>query len=61
MEEPPGEDDCGEEKEADGLIAEEGSALGDAAFLSGELFAVGLDAGVDHGNHAAVWIRNWQL
>ena len=49
VEEPPDEDDGGEEKKADGLIADEGAALGEAAFVFGELFAVGLDAGVDHG------------
>jgi hypothetical protein len=48
VKEPPGEDDCGEEHEADGLIADEGAALGEAAFVLGELFVVGLDAGVDH-------------
>ena len=48
MEEPPGKDDCGEEDEADGLISDEGAALREAAFVFGELFAEGLDAGVDH-------------
>ena len=49
MEEPPGEDERGEEQEAEGLIADEGAALGEAAFLLGELHVVGLDAGRDHG------------
>lgn len=49
MEEPPDEDGCGEEEEAEGLIADEGAALGEAAFVLSELFAVGLDASRDHG------------
>jgi hypothetical protein len=48
MEEPPDEDDGGEEEEADGLMAHEGAALSETAFVFGEL-NVGLDAGVDHG------------
>jgi len=49
MEEPPDENDCGEDQKADGLIADEGTALSEAAFLLGDLNVVGLDARVDHG------------
>ena len=48
VEEPPDEDRSGDEEEAEGLVAAEGSTLLDAPLVFGQLFLVWLDAAFDH-------------
>jgi len=49
VEEPPGEDCCSDDEQAEGLVAAEGPALEVAALGFGQLLVVGLDAAFDHG------------
>jgi len=48
MKEPPDEDGCGDDEQAEGLIAAEEAALFGAALVFGQLLLVGLDAAFDH-------------